>query len=235
LIDNVKGFVNKRVFDIQASDTPLIISNNSNFLSIHILPLSAFTTEHKLSNATILSLSEGGNDKFRPFYNSGWSHRINMEGVAAYSASNDDNDTIRTYTQLYRDGKIEAVEASGLMARETEGEPTPIIPMVWLESSVMKYVASMVELLVELSFKPPFYVYLTLFGIKGFKVSIPGPFPFRDALPIITNDLRLPAVIIDREDFNPAEKFQSVFDIIWNASGISRSLNFDDDGNYNRE
>lgn len=234
LIDNIKGFVNQRIFDVRAGDTPLPIINRDCFLSIHIIPMSSFTTEHKLNNENILNLSNGKYNEFKPFSSSGYSHRINLEGVIVYATDRSNENIVRSYSQLYRDGRIESVESSVLGRIKGNQSDKRDIPMGWLEKEVMEYTVNSIKLLSELSFKPPFYVYLTLFGVKGLYVLIPDGLWYldKDGHQIVVNDLRLPPVIIDNIDFNIYEKFRPIFDIIWNASGFDRSFNFDKDGNY---
>lgn len=229
LIDKVKGFVSTRIFDIQAGDTPLPILNNSCFLNLHILPLSAFTTEQRLSNEIIQSLNGGRYDAFQPFNSSGWNRRINLEGVVAYT--NEGNGLVNSYTQMYRDGKVEALECITLGSTKAR-DNADLVPMGWLEKNVMDYTDKIIKLLFGLSFNPPFYVYLTLHGIKDFKVTLPRRSYGVNNVAIGINELRLPPVIIETEDFDKFIKFKPIFDIIWNASGISRSPNFDADGKY---
>lgn len=232
LIDRVKGFVNQRIFDIKAGDTPLPIMSGDCFLAIHVIPISSFTTDHRLNNDTILALREAKYTDFRPFHETGWSYRINLDGVLAYSSNRRDENITRTYAQLYRDGKIEIVESSVFESIRDESRGG-VIPMVWLETRIMDYVEDMVQLLINISFNPPFYVYLTLAGIKDLKISLPSNLRYIDDVALINvNDLRLPPVIIDGGDFNKFEKFKPIFDVIWNAGGFSGSLNFDKDGNY---
>lgn len=53
-----------------------------------------------------------------------------------------------------------------------------------------------------------------------------------DETPITVNDLLLPEIIINENSDSIEQKFRPVFDMIWNAAGVSRSLNFDENNNF---
>lgn len=113
-------------------------------------------------------------------------------------------------------------------------EEEKILPMYSIETDTMRYSDQMIKLLTELGFQYPYYIFLTLTKIKGFKVSNPNQVGFRggDRYPINIDDLLLPEVIIENPKDKLESKFQPIFDMIWNASGVSRSLHYDEKGNY---
>lgn len=233
LIDRIRRFRTARISDIKVADTPFPISDNSSFIAIHVLPLTSFTTSFQIPSLTLLALKEAKySSLFSPFYESGWNHRINLDGVVAYSSYNG-KQAVKTYTQLYRDGKIEAVESDILSRRGSEEQK--VLPMYSIESETMQYVSKMSQLLNSLEFQPPYYAYLSLIGIKGFTVSAPRGHHFLETELINQNDLILPEVIIESLDDNLEHKFKPIFDMIWNAGGVSRSLNFDDNNNFKNQ
>ncbi len=229
IIEGIKNFRTYRMLDIKTGDTPFTLFSNTSCIVIHILPLSAFNTSYKISADTLLSLSKGKYSAlFAPPYSRGWSHRINLDGVVAYSAI--DDGVTMTYVQLYRNGIIEAVESSFLPKRGSSEQK--ILPMYLIENETMKYVAKTLKLLSELEFQPPFYIFLSITGTKGFTVSMPRRILFPETEPITVNELLLPEVIIDNFEDNLQHKLRPVFDIIWNAGGVNKSLNFDDNNNF---
>jgi len=229
LIERIRNFRKSRVLDIKSGETPYPLFSHSSYIAIHILPLSAFHTSYVVNSDILRELKEGKHSgSFSPFYCSGWSHRINLDGVVAYSKV--DDRAVRTYTQLYRNGIVEAVESSILPRRgETEEK---IMPMYTIEDEIMKYATKMLAFLTELEFQPPFYIFLSLIGVKGFTVSKPERNWFLETEPITVNDLLLPEIVIEDTGDNIQHKFRPIFDMIWNAGGVSRSLNFDDDNNF---
>lgn len=231
LVDQIKKFRRTRIFDIKAADTPIPLVINESFSAVHILPFSAFSNPIIIDSKTLLALSTGKySHVFAPVHKgAGWSHRINLDGVIAYSGGDPQKKTY-AYTQLYRNGIIEGVECDVISSRMEVEEK--ILPMGFIESNTIQYASQMLKLLSELGFQPPYYIFLTLTNIKGFKVSEPNRSIFLDRYPINTDDLLLPEVIIENLDDSLEKKFQPVFDMIWNASGVSRSLHYDENGNY---
>ena len=231
LIERIRRFRISRIADIKAGETPVPIPDPSTFSAVHILPLTAFTTSFRIAPKLLLELKEGKHPSlFRPPRGSGWNHRINLEGAVAYAP--DRNGATLTYTQLYGDGKIEALDDLTLPRRtQTEAK---VLPMGTIEVGTMQYTARMLQLLASFDFQPPFYIFLSLVGVEGCTVSAPAGHHFFDSERerITQKELLLPEVIIENTSDDLPRKFQQVFDMIWNAAGISRSLHYDQNGNY---
>jgi hypothetical protein len=226
IVEKIKRFRETRISDIEFGNTPNPLMNNDAFIAIHILPLSTFNTSAKIDSNTLAAIRM--NQDFRPFYPSGWSHQINLEGIVAYTTYNDP--VTRTYTQLYRSGIIEAVESRVLA--DYRGTQNKLLPTVFIEKNVMLYSEAMINFLSGLDFKPPFYVFLTLVGIKGLHIQMPDNYINLEKMPIPINRLLLPEVIIESTTDSTTKKFRPIFDMIWNAGGHSQSLNFDANDNF---
>ncbi len=229
LTECIRRFRTARITDIKAGDAPLTISNPSVFFAIHIVPLTAFSTSFRITPKILLELKEGKHSSlFQPLRASGWSHRINLDGAVVYST--DTNNDMMTYTQFYGDGKIEALDNFTLSASAERG--SNILPMGGIEGLTMSYVAKMLQLLATFEFQPPFYVFVSLVGIEGFTVSKPEGFISSDTELITQKELLLPEVVIENISDDLSQKFKPIFDMIWNSAGVSRSLNYDEDGNF---
>ncbi len=198
LIERVKIFRSDRIADIKTGETPFPLVQNKAFIAIHIIPMSAFSTSFRISSATIAMLQSGHSNLFKPPYMpNGWSHRINLDGIVAYSTVNDP--ITGKYTQLYRDGKIEAVETSILHWNAEEVNPMTrrMMPMYSIEAETMAYVKQSLELLTTLEFQAPFYVFISLVGTDGLTVSPPtGHIAFHYEN-IVQKELLLPEVVIE--------------------------------------
>jgi hypothetical protein len=97
----------------------------------------------------------------------------------------------------------------------------------------MAYVDQAIKLLTALEFQPPFYVFISLIGTGGMTVSPPSGHIAFHYENITQKELLLPEVVIENTTDNLHHKFRPIFDMIWNAAGISHSLNFDEDDNFN--
>lgn len=224
LVERIKRFRIGRVGDIKIGDTPFLLRSSSSFLALHIVPLSAFSSSFQLDSATLLSLQTAQYSSiFQPISASGWNHRINLDGVTAYTPLASES-SIRTYTQLYRDGRIETVLSDVF----TENK----LPMGYVEPRVMEHTKKMLQLLGSLEFQPPFYVFLSLVGVEGCTVTLPSNNVFDETEPIIQKELILPEIVIEDVGGDIQQAFKPIFDMIWNASGMSRSLNYDENGQY---
>jgi len=198
-------------------------------LALHLIPLSAFTSSHTIDSKSLLQLKEGGyNASFKPLYTGAWSHRINLDGVLAYTG---DRSGISTYSQIHRNGIIETVDMM-LVATRTDQK---ILPMYLIEKKVMDQVKDCMVLLAELGFQPPVYAFLSLCGIKEYRVGRPDRMIFLEPEPIVVNEILLPEVVLDSFQTNIARAFRTVFDMIWNASGISKSFNFNDNDEFEKD
>lgn len=229
LTERIRRFRTARVIDIKAGDTPVRIPDPSAFSVIHIVPLTAFSTSFRITPKTLAELKSGQHSSlFRPPRASSWNHRINLDGAVAYAP--DSNGATLTYTQLYGDGRVEGLDNMTLPARvESERKE---IPMGAIEGLTLSYTSQMFRLLNSFEFQPPFYVFLTFVGVEGCTLAAPSGYHFfdMDRESITQNELLLPEVVIeDWEDDLPA-KFKPIFDMVWNAAGISHSLSYDDDG-----
>jgi hypothetical protein len=82
-----------------------------------------------------------------------------------------------------------------------------------------------------LGVEPPIFIFLTLIGVKGYSMSFNRD--GRDEVHKIDRDiLLLPEAIIEGYDFVAEDVLRLCFDSIWNACGLPRSLNYDEDGNW---
>ena len=234
LTERIRRFRTARVTDIKAGDTPVRIPDPSAFSVIHIVPLTAFSTSFRITPKTLSELKSGQHSSlFRPPRASGWNHRINLDGAVAYAP--DTNGATLTYTQLYGDGRVEGLDNLTLPRRvESEGKE---IPMGAIEGLTMSYVSQMLTLLKTFEFQPPFYVFLSFVGVEGCTLAAPSGHHFfdMDRESITQNELLLPEVVIEDWEDDLPTKFQPVFDMVWNAAGVSRSLSYDADGKFKHD
>jgi len=236
LAERIRKFREYRVGDIKAGTTPYPLQQNESFIAIHIVPLSAYSTSFRLPSSALADLQRGQYaGRFAPPYGPhSYSQRINLDGIVTYSTYNDP--IVSKYAQLYRDGKFEAVDTFLLgfnVASGETGRGRRMIPMWSVESGTMEYVQQILGLLGTLGFQPPFYVFVSFIGTKGKTMSPPSGQFFLHQEEITQNELLLPEVVIENTTDNLHHKFRPVFDLIWNAAGMSHSLNFDADNNLN--
>ncbi len=226
IIDSIREFRKKRVFDIKANEGPTNLESTDNFLTVHIVPLSGVIYRNKLTNKQILYLSEGRINSFKPLYSSGYSHRINLDGVYVYSGN---SGKISSYTQIFRNGSIEGFDCRIITPRtEYQDDDRKNVPMVAIENVLIKAIKENLDLLKTLEIEPPYFVFITISGIEGYSIQLPSSHISRDTNEITENEIYLPEVIINDFEEDVVKVLKPVFDMVWNAAGFSRSYGYDE-------
>ena len=106
LTERMRDFKNHRIAQIIANETPVKLVAAPKIV-IHALPIQCFIG--KTQTIDFKRLSKDYNF-LRPIYWDFHNYRINVDGLLSYSKGHD-NGHVNSYLQIYRDGKIEFVEA----------------------------------------------------------------------------------------------------------------------------
>lgn len=221
LTEKIRDFRMQRVSEITSNNTPVPIYNTGKII-LHLIPVDAFSPwiSTNLNNATL-----NWWEKTRPMYASGWSRRINLEWVLVYSwRINDKHDS---YLQVYRNGIIESVD-SGIL-EYSEGDEK-IIPSALYEKEIIFAIKRYLWFLQENQINTPIFVFLTLVGIKGYKMWAGHNIRYSDEYNKVDKDvINLPDFLIQNYDEDVTNILRPMFDLIWNACGFQKSYNFDNE------
>ena len=224
LIDKIRNFKTERISALIADDTPIPFYEGGKII-LHLIPLDAFSPNFRINFRSIADISI----LLKPIYSSGWNNRINLEGILTYSGGENSS---HSYVQLYRNGIIEAVEGLFLSTKKTMELKEKYIPSIAYERELLKSLPIFLKVLRDLNVNPPIFIFLTITGIKGFKMYV-DPFKyFTSSYQIDKDVLLLPESLIETYDTEPKEILKPMFDLIWNACGFNGSLNFDENGNW---
>jgi hypothetical protein len=80
---------------------------------------------------------------------------------------------------------------------------------------------------------PPYFVMASLVGIKRYIIGVEGASWLDGLHPIDRDVLLLPDIIIeDESDTNVHSILRPAFDALWQSSGLSGSMNYDNEGNW---
>ena len=160
----------------------------------------------------------------RPMGSSSWDWRVNLEGRIVFGRPLPSP----SYTQLYRNGIIEAVRGD-LIGRNSKGNPA--IPSVAYEKYVVDYLESCFRVFKQIGASLPIVVALTLTNTRGLQMGA-STLGFEDnGYPIDEETLILPETVV--QESTPVGKvLKPMFDLVWNACGYLSSPNFDPDGNW---
>jgi hypothetical protein len=91
---------------------------------------------------------------------------------------------------------------------------------------VLQYLPRCFDVPGQLGIVPPVVVALTLTGVKGFTIA--RGFGRNE----IDRDILVPEEMVESYDRSPGAILKPLFDMIWNACGLPRSENFDENGQW---
>lgn len=194
-------------------------------LVLHVVPVATLREE---MNFTLPQLLTARKDQTRPLGEiNSWGPRYNFDGVLIESTANDR--TILSSLQLFRNGVIEAVDASCVQ----HWEDKPILPAFLIEKAIREGFDGLLDYLKNLGVPPPFVICMSLLNVRGLAI-IRGPqFSHSGITPIGQDNLILPEVTVPELPVTVDEVFRPLFDLIWNACGYSRSFHYDEHGKWN--
>ena len=191
-------------------------------LILHIVPLASVTARLQVD----IRAAHERNGSFRPISTTGYSPRFNLHGFINERGG----ELNHGYTQLYRDGKIEATKAT--IWRQHEGGP--IIPAIAFERWIFEVLAGYVDGLRNLDVAPPLVVLLTLDGVLGARYAIGDHHFLDDPGTFDQAVVTLPECYID--EYGTAADYQRAmrpaFDTLWNSAGAGRARTFNEDGSW---
>lgn len=221
--ERVRQFRNERIARVRGNKTPVPLVAGASRTILHCIPLESFSRSIQYDVVKYSRQSA----KFPPIIKgSGWSSRINLDGFVVFSPF--ENGSI-SYSQLFRNGTIEAVETYWLNL--SRGGGSRAIPHVLLEQEMLEYLGRLFDIQKELGVDPPIAVALSLTETMGLEMAC-DVYSFDRGSPITEDNLVLPEVVVESFDENPVMILRPLFDLIWNACGYAKSKNFDDKGNW---
>ena len=159
-------------------------------------------------------------------HESGWRAHINFEGKIIIAAGEHPS----AYTQIYRNGVIEAVRVGVL----SSSEKPSIIPSLRYEETVVTYLPHCFQIMKKLGCNPPILVGISLIGVRGLKLA-------RDFMvelnmggsnAIVRDVLMLPEIVVEDLSTPVAQLLKPTLDLVWNACGFPSSPYFDEAGKW---
>jgi hypothetical protein len=223
LTEQIRRWRDQRLSLLISNDGPMKLMSND-WLAMHLIPLESMDGIQRIET----SAYGGLRTTFPPLASSGWSRRINLEGFATYSANDATTEGAMSYTQVFRSGQIEAVAANLLDRRNGK----LYLASVWYEKTIVDGLREYLKGLRDVGIEPPIVVFLAMNGVKGavMTVSVHGI----DRVDAIDRELLvLPEIVVDAYPADPASVLRPAFDAVWNACGLPRSQNYDDQGKWN--
>jgi hypothetical protein len=213
-----------RISKIIAGETPVVCYENPKII-LHLIPLVSFNRTQNYDIQSVVDTTVNFN-KMHPIYHSLHYFRYNIDGFLTFSSGTEGKAS--SYFQLYRNGIIEAIEAYLLGPHEGR----KCIPSITLEKEIIKAVSRYLSLLQAMNVAVPIFLNLTLVGVKDFIYEVADRDPFLDRIPIDRDIVCLPEQIIENYSEKAEIILKAIYDALWNASGYSRDLYYDKNGEW---
>lgn len=212
--ERIRNFRIDRLSKIVAGETPVRLNPTPKII-LHIIPFSAFNPTSRFDVSSLAN----DTGRLQPISAGSWNSRHNLEGYLSFADS-------LTYLQVFRNGIIEGVDASIIEPVDVR-LTIPIIPSFLFEEKLLDALQRFWSIQKKLVVEPPLFIMLSLLGVLGYRMGVNSRF---DTYPIDRDALILPEIIVENFECNPSEVMRPIFDSIWNASGLPRSMNYNANG-----
>jgi hypothetical protein len=217
----MRSFHKERVEEIH-KDRSHIRLNDPTRLIVHLMPEEAVRAPRTLSAADLKKAAQS----IRPLgdRNGGYNdNRFNADGFLLYRG----RDAVRYYAQLYRDGVYEGVMAEAVF--QHQGKPK-ILRENWCEEALLGAMSSYLPFAKALGLAPPLWMFAALTGCEGARIYVNRSWEQLSEHDIDREIVWLPESKIDTFDTDPVKHLRPVLDVLWNAAGLERSFNYDEQG-----
>lgn len=222
--ERIRGFRFQRLSKIVGDELEIKLMEHPPVV-LHSVSLSSFESviridlpslEKKVHKLVPVIYPEGINN---------WGHLYNLDGYMSRSILDDGR--VYAYMQIFRNGVIEVVDALSMHNKNK------LIPHAEIEELILNNLKRMTNLQEELGITGPYALFVSLPNIGGYKIRFGGMQSFyinQTERVIHEKSLLFPEVVIQKSDEDYEAVLKPIFDILWNASGYPRSLNYDDQG-----
>jgi Putative DNA-binding domain len=216
--ERIRAFRKERLGILSVDEGPMRIEHGGRLI-LHIVPFSAFGYAQSLDVKNIYS----NHKYFQPIASMAMTPRYNFDGFINFRGG----DKCYGYTQIFRNGIIEATKAS--FVSDKPGHK--VISGLKLGNNIFEVLPGYLEGLRILDVPPPIVVMLSLQEVYGTYLHIGTPYYDEDSYIINSSELLLPEITL--EDYGSSQDYQKAmrptFDALWNAAGYAFSGYFNED------
>lgn len=229
--EQIRDFRTDRLGLIVAEEAPIPLAAGPKIVA-HLVPYEAFTGQPELE----LTATEGSG-LFRPLFqkSGGMGTRWNIDGLLTYDADTEEQ-RVLVYSQLFRNGIFEGVDAFTLRWNERQDTEDPYLYAEWFEDQVNTGLANPLEVLRRVGVQPPIAVLISVVGARDYVVRRDDRRSRHSWTRIDRDVVLLPDVIIEgygidyRDDL--PRLLRPVVDAFWQAGGWVCSPYYDAEGNW---
>lgn len=218
IADRIRDFRSERLGKIHMHHTPVPIMTGCKVV-MHLVPLSAFATAELIDVAEYL-------DRLRQIVPFGASapqnDKINLDGILVYT--NPNNGRSRAYTQIFRNGTIEAIAVFSDQGRRHLYSTYEQYPV----QSLPAYLNT----LQAVGVAPPIFLFLSIVGASGYQFVVDRGAFRQDMTEGDREMIVLPEIVISAYGTPAHTLLRPAFDMVWNAFGYAHSENYDGQGHW---
>ncbi len=220
--ERIRNFRTERLGKIVAGEGAIPLNEHAPKLVLHIVPFEAFDPAARFDLFLLNDPTQANFLKPLKLHNGGYRFpHFNFDGLLC--------DLQDTYTQVFRNGSIEAVDTTILGAsrerRITSGDI--------YERRVLEALKRSLAAQKRLGVEPPIFVMISFLGVKGYNIGFHDldswAYETQDHI-IDRADLLVPEIMIDDFDCKLTGVMKPAFDAIANAAGWARSMTYDSNG-----
>ena len=216
-------FRNDRIKELQNNRTPIRFLPGAKII-LHLIAEGRSTIDPNYN----IEIIERNPKYLLPMKAIGQETSHTFDGFLTYSTELDG--LARSYAHLYRKGIIEVVEGSLIKTIVSKKE----MPSVAFEEEILKVIPYYFEVFRRIGVESPIFMYLSFVQIKDYSMKLnneilgvqPTQYPYEN--------LKITDIFIENYDEvdDIPRLMQPIFDEVWNAFGMFKSFNYDEDGNW---
>lgn len=232
LVERIKTFRLDRTHALEDNDEgelPLLLGEGVK-LVLHVVPLSFSAPTSSVDLSPFQSNTSAAWVANDGYYGNRY---FNFDGVLIRD-SHLRNGLPTEYTQIFRNGAIEYVEA---FHQEIVDESS-VVHLGWVERDSLTHLERGLRTQQNLGIDMPVVVMLSLLGIQSFRLMAYGrdEFTRRPFLsePLKRDKLLFPDVLVNSYSEDIRTIIKPVFDVAFQAGGWARSSSYDENGNWIR-
>jgi hypothetical protein len=219
----ITAFRTERLGKIVANEAAIDLSPTPKIV-LHLVPLSILNPANQIGFA----LLENDPNLGAPIQNSSYNNRHNLDGFLSYNMSRTGGAS-PGYTQVFRSGAFEAVDAELLNNRDG----SKLVASTHVEQKILQTTARYFKTAKQLGVPLPLIAIMTMLGVKGYGIATGSTWHnFRPTHTIDRDVLLLPDVLL--EDYNtPADvALKPIFDALWQAGGFNGCQHYNSEGRW---
>ncbi len=220
----LKNFHLRRVNAIVSGEAPLR-KREGGILVLHLVPETSIFSQ-KLLDGQILK--EHGKS-IRTLGSHASYSRFNVDGFLHHSGETE----INAYCQLFRDGRLESVTSNiGYRINQSENSRFALRCSL-LEKGVFAVVDDYLKFCRALDIPHPVWLFSALVECQGFGIQTNRMFHEFSMNTVDRSPAIIPEIRITSFDVDSKKILRPWCDTLWQASGLEKSANYDQDGNWN--